>query len=672
MGAVYGIVLLATYAASTLLLARTLAPRGVVDFILLAYVVGSAEILISGYLLSALGAFGSQPAWAAAGALWLGAAPVVSRRLRPRSLGSSPLWALPSWGSISAGLATLSTADRLLFAVPAAVVLGLGATNLSSVLLVAPNTVDGLTYHLARVGYYLQHGHLGWFDANYPPQVIQGKGSAVMKAWAFLAANRFEGAMVLVQYVAYWVTLAAIYGLCRHLGISRRHALLAACIFGLLPIALTQAAAPMNDLVGASYIGCAGCFLASYRSGGSQRDLVASGLAATMAAGVKATGLIAMPALAVVAWWAVRGPRARRDALVLAAAMMLGVVLFVLPAGYAENYARFGDPVAPAPGIAQHSLVHKPLPHIASHGPKNIARLGLEFLSLDGLPPVEPVNRLQRVVRLPALAGRALGLEEPGLVRAPPFAAYRDPRAREEHSYWGVLGIGLLWIVPWVAVRGTLHGAGPRVLAAAAVVYFLTVAFAGEYDPWRGRLFLAMGVFALPAIAAVLEERQASRAWRGFTLAVVGAGCLSALSAVVFREHGTLISASYGDKSVRSIHLEDRAGQLTGDIPRYAEPVRRFEVAVPAEAVVAIYGDYMFEYVFFGPRLTRRLVPLGDGRGPMRPIPDGVEFLVFSSKSLEPTAADEHLGEDWYLRRLRPAAISAAARQDLDSAHRSE
>jgi len=137
---------------------------------------------------------------------------------------------------------------------------------------------------------------------------------------------------------------------------------------------------------------------------------------------------------------------------------------------------------------------------------------------------------------------------------------------------------------------------------------------------------------------------------------VVAAGCVSAISAVVFREHGTLVAASYGPRSVSSILLQDRAGQMTSDIPKYAEAVRRYEAIVPVDATVAIYGDYMFEYVFFGARMTRRIVPLGDGRQPMRAIPYGTQFLVFSSKTLPPTEADVLLGQDWFLRRLLPSA----------------
>ena len=210
--------------------------------------------------------------------------------------------------------------------------------------------------------------------------------------------------------------------------------------------------------------------------------------------------------------------------------------------------------------------------------------------------------------------------------------------------------IAILWIVPWVAVRGASPaGTAARLLAVGALVHFLTVAYTAEYDPWRGRFFIVTAVFAHPVIARVLETRR-GRAWRGFTLAVVGIACCWAFSTLVFREHATLVSARWGTQSTTSILARDRAGQLTAHIPRYAEPVRRFESLVPSDAVVAIYGDYMFEYVFFGPRMTRRLVPLGDGRAPMRPLPPDAAYLVFSNKSLAPLPTDAHLGADWYLR----------------------
>jgi hypothetical protein len=647
MGVVCGVVMVAALGVSAVVFARALASRGIVDAVLVGFLVGSGEILLSGWVLSGLGAFGSAPAWAGAGVLWCALAAIASKVSPASSRGRTGSWRLR--------VRRLSGAERIVFLLPVALVVTLGAVNLVSALVVAPNTVDGLTYHLPRVGYYLQHGHLGWFAANYPPQAVQAKGSAVLMAWAFLASNRFEGAMLLVQYTSYWIALTAIYGIGRNLGASCRYAALGACIFGLLTSSLMQAPTPMNDLLVATYVGCALYFLIAFRRFGQRRDLVWSGAAIGMAGAVKLTGFVAMPALGIAAWYALGRGRWARDAITFMGSTVLALTVFALPAGYLDNYLRFGDPFTPAESLAKYAFGHKPWGYVLTEGSKNVLRLGLEFLSLDGLPPVGPVIRLQRIVRLPAYALGPLWLEEGGTTGRPGFAAYRDPRAHEEHAYWGVLGIGLLWIVPWVALCGTRRDAGVRIVAVAAIVYFLSVAYAGEYDPWRGRIFLAMGMFAVPVMGCFLEERQ-SRGGRAFTLVAVAAGCVSAISAIVFREHATLVAASYGSQSVSSILLQDRAGQMTSDIPKYAEAVRRYEAIVPQDATVAIYGDYMFEYVFFGARMTRRLVPLGDGRQPMRVIPDGTQFLVFSSKTLPPTESDVLLGQDWFLRRLLPSA----------------
>lgn len=651
-----GAVLFVTFVASALAFTRVLGPRGPIDVVLLAFLAWSAEVLTTGYALSGLSRFGSVRAWACGGVVWLALAGVatVARRDRLR-------WPRVALRERVAGLLRLPARERRVFLPPLALVAVLGAVNLATALVVAPYTIDSITYHLPRVGYYLQHGHLGYFDANYPNQAVHAKGSAVLLAWAFLAADRREAAMLLVQYAAYWVALLAVYGSGRRLGIARRYAALGACLFGLVTIALVQASTAQNDLLLAAYVGCALYFLLV----GGRRELLCAGAATGMACGVKMTGFIAVPALAVVATYALAARRAdalserrSRRALVLAGATGLGLVLFAAPAGYVDNYLRFGDAFTPADSLASYTFTGKPLGHVVREGSTNVVRLSLEFLSLDGFPPVPPVERVQHLVRLPAYAlAPLLGLERESEPSSPQFRAYRDPRAREEYAYWGVLGILLLWIVPWLAVRGSSRGAGPRVLAVAALVHLLTVAYTSEYDPWRGRFFLVMAVFAFPAIASVLEQRSgrgqwSGSAWRAFLLAVVVLGCGSALATTLFREHATLVSARYGAQSVTSILGQDRAAQLTAHIPRYAEPVRRFDAMVPRDATVAIYGDYMFEYVFFGPRMTRRLVPLGDGRAPMRPVPPGVEYLVFSDKTLAPLPSDAHLGADWYLRRL--------------------
>ena len=659
MSAVCGAGMVAGFAASAAAFTRLLAPRGAVEAVLLVFLVWSGEVLLSGYVLSGASAFGSPPAWAGCGAVWLVLAVtmVVARDRRSVALrgalgdrvAATRTRIAAAIREPVAALRRMPRAERLLFLPPIAVVVVLGAVNLATALVVAPYTVDCLTYHLARVGYYLQHGHLGYFEANYPNQALHAKGSAVLLTWAFLAADRREAAMSLVQYAAYWVALAAVYGIGRRVGVARRYASLGACLFGLTTITLLQASTPQNDLLLAAYAGCALYFLLA----GGRRDLLVAGLAIGMACGVKMTGFVAVPALAVAAWYALGAApdrtRARRAA-VLAGATALGLALFTAPAGYVDNYRRFGNAFTPAPSLAPDTFTGKPFDHVVEEGAKNLLRYGLEFLSLDGLPPIPPIVRLQQAVRLPARALRPLGLEEPGEPTMPPFAAYRDPRAREEYAYWGILGMALLWIVPWVAVRGP-RGAGPaaRGLAVGALVHVVAVAFTAEYDPWRGRFFIVTAVFALPVIASVLAARRGP-AWRGFTLAVVWLGCFWAGAALVFREHATLVSARWGAQATTSILAQDRAGQLTTHIPRYAEPVRRFEALVPADATVAIYGDYMFEYVFFGPRMTRRLVPLGDGRAPMRPLPPAVEYLVFSNKTLAPLPTDAHLGADWYLR----------------------
>src|SRR6185369_8236181 len=98
--------------------------------------------------------------------------------------------------------------------------------------------------------------------------------------------------------------------------------------FGLLTIALNQAPTPMNDLLVATYVGCALYFLTAFRRFGQRRDLVWSGAAIGMAGAVKLTGFVGMPALGVVAWYALGRGRWARDAITFMGSIVVALAVF--------------------------------------------------------------------------------------------------------------------------------------------------------------------------------------------------------------------------------------------------------------------------------------------------------------------------------------------------------
>jgi len=192
-----------------------------------------------------------------------------------------------------------------------------------------------------------------------------------------------------------------------------------------------------------------------------------------------------------------------------------------------------------------------------------------------------------------------------------------------------------------MALLGLIKTPGMRVMALAAVLFVMAQAYSGPYDPWRGRFFITAAVFAVPTVACCV--RHPNPLWRAYLAVIVVLGCVSAFTAVLWRE---------SDRPWR-LYQMNRLQQLTCNRGNYYDAVRNFNEQVPPHATVALLlGGGNFEYPLFGAGLTRTLVPINSfWRGP-QPIPPQADYLLYSAMNAQISGGDTHLGEDWYLRKL--------------------
>jgi len=543
--------------------------------------------------------------------------------------------------------------------------------NLVLILFSAPSNWDSMTYHLARVAYYIQHGNLSYFDANYWAQVVHPKNSAVLMLYSFLVGGRNESLTQLVQFASYLVAILAVYGISRRVGFGKQSSLFSSLVFALLIECLMESSTTQNDMLIAAYIACAAYFVLSWGETPARKYIVAASIATGLAIGVKASALLALPSLLVIAVY-VSVPKAARMyrlgvgnlafSLILA---VVGLCTFCLPSGYLENYAIFGNPLGSKEVTRIHSFGGESVGYILSNGSKNVVRFAFEFLSLDGLPPERHVRQAQRLIRkLPEKIMRSLGidLETTQGCRAA-FTYEKPPRAQEGGSYWGIFGFALIWPVLLLLALGIIRSPPARVLSIATILFLLVQSYSGPYDPWRGRHFLVSAVFAAPVVGCFLDCLNNKNSPLGgnvrtrmlLNVCLVGiviVGCVSAGCGVAFREHRALFTIDRA--STQSVLSLDRLVQLTANRPSYYGPLQKYEALVPENAVVAVYlGDAQYEYPLFGERLTRTIIPVRSVWKDSQSACTDVEYLLFSDSFLRPIDTDIHLGEDWYLRDCR-------------------
>lgn len=521
--------------------------------------------------------------------------------------------------------------------------------NLIIVLSSAPGCWDVLTYHLARVGYYLQHGNLDDYHANYWAQEQHGRLTAILFSGTMVLSRFSEKVIGLWQLVAWLVIMLEGYYLCQLLGVGQRSSRIAGGLLGLCIIAVMQATTAQNDLLMASFLGLGIIGVMSYLSNGSFVHLLSATTSVAFAFGIKASALTLAPSFVFISFattWSLSNATnhlAWRRLVILGAATTACILLVGFPAGYVKNWRAYGNPLG---GSAV-------LKHADQEGPwlqrtaLNIGRYTFDFLTIDGLPESwgGDLGTRLKVEAHTLLHLTGVDLEDRAGTRTS-FESGRPRVAHNDLSFFGVLGPGL--VLP--ALLFCLWPGRPapiRWMAIAVIIFFITQAGTGRYDHWRGRHFL-YGLVLLAPLLGTWHERI-GRIGRMYFALLAALAVISACTAVMWRQPFPLVP--YQGQSAS--HSLDRLQQMVGSDEGSLISLQRFEQIVPTDAHVAlVLGLDKPEYAIFGQGLTRKLYPITHSL-PNLAIPISCEYLLYDVRfGLHPELGDTHLGNYSYLRRL--------------------
>ncbi len=648
------ILLLFSVIAASLLCTRLLTPRHRVEWVLTFTVILSTLIVLLGYLTSLCNLL-NQPGWWFAFSLLplLGILLFICLKRSRQAICLRPPGNLRDIRQRLVA-ARLSGFEKTLLGLCAGTTVLTAVANLVVLSWFAPAATDCNKYHLARIGFYLQHGNLLAFPANYWAQVVHAKIATVLMIFAYFITGQLNGTQ-LVQYLAYFVSMVAIYGITRHVGGSRRGSLFAAMIFGLLIICLMEAATAQNDLVLTAFTGCTLYFLLAYRTAPRVTEPCLAMVSLALALGVKATIIAVLPSLLLVLFLLFRPsqrrtPRIpRRHVVVTGVVLILALFLLTSPAGYGENLRLFGNLLGPASVSESHTSNGQSLGTILAMGNCNLLRYGLDFLTLEGLYPFKPAVRLQQALHfLPEKVISALGIHlENGNGMRTHFIFQRHYFANENDAFWGVLGFALVWPVVLIALFRRSRQCDCFAFALAALLFYVVQAYISPYDSWRGRYFITAALFAAPPLAFIVYP---ARAWfaRGYVLLVVGLGCLSALLAVTYRSgtyllpfpwYGMNFRSSFAPLPLSGVPKDQQALLLRVFYPTRQEPeafwgMVTFEAQVPPNATVALdLCDDVTQGYYFGDHFSRKLLPIRPFYDAEIPVVDDADYLVFDSSS---------------------------------------
>lgn len=544
-----------------------------VSFLLAAYLAAGVEIVLLGEALSLAGA--ARKAGYAAGEAILLVAVAAAWQARGRPRPPFPRVDLLAWRR------------HPVVAALAAVVAGAVAYQLFLVVATPPDNWDSMTYHLSRAAAWYQRHRVEYVPAHTDRQNAYQPNSELAILWTFVFLGR-DTLAALPQWLAELATLTAVYGCARRLGFARPASLFASLLTATLTEIALQSVTTQNDLTSASLVLAA----AYFALGRTRLDAALAGLAVALALGTKLTAVFALPLLAALGL-------ARLGVRRLAEAAGFAVLAFAAVGfyGYGLNLVETGKPL----GAASETTDYRPA--ITTGGTvSTVARLSWRLVDLSGWHP--PASWARGVARGGKATFDALGIDPSPFesTGAVPFDFTPTVRPDEDLSTFGPLGVLLL--VPLalgyagaLALRRTSAAYG--LLALALPLTLVEVALAYRYNAWVGRFLVTPAALTMPLAAALYRSRAAAAA-----AALAGALSLGLT-------HSFNHAKPAGLDGTRAVWSLPRADAQTITRPELLQVVQGVEQHVPPRKTLGfILGPDDWDYPLYGPRLTRRLVPV--------------------------------------------------------------
>jgi hypothetical protein len=374
----------------------------------------------------------------------------------------------------------------------------IGATTLLVALVAAPNSWDSMTYHMARVAQWYDHGNVEHYYTAIDRQLWQPPFGGYLVLLGYGGLGGRDHLANLPQWIAGVGAVLLAMEIAGLLGADRRSRYIVALFTATAPAIILQSTATLTDLLGGFWIGCAAWLaLVQYLAPRfSARDALWFGLALGLALGSKGTSIpLGLPWLALFLLPAFRPFRPR--AVLLQGATIVLVIVVLGGSHYLRTVALYGDPFGP-------EAVQKMLRPASMEFPSLLANL-VAHLSLQLGTPWSGLNGLlsQAVGGIHSALGVDLALLYPyfGGFRIFAWSFAEDIAGNLVHTVLG-LGTVILLIVTWRRIPPA-----QRWMAACFLAGVLLFGATVRWQPFIARLHTPILVLLAPCLLLPMERR---------------------------------------------------------------------------------------------------------------------------------------------------------------------
>lgn len=664
-----------TFVLLCIKIASKISNKNFEEIFIIGYILYSASIILSGYILSELNIWNSTISWSIVpflviiGFLQLFSNSIFqAERLNASSFKITGR-AIQKFHEV---YKSSTKTERLAFTILLVSFILIHLIQLSITFYSPPNEWDSMTGHLNRILYFLQNGSFkhfigtNWNIDTYP------KAFSSIQAYPFLMSNWNEHFFKLPNMSAYWILFIGTYGILKRLSVPFIIRVFCASMVLFVPIAIIQSTSTDTDIVLAAYLVSYVYFLFSFKQSQQTLYLYLAAIAFSIALSHKITFVFSFLPLFILLVYIVRNMTFlswKYSLKHFLLAHLFFILIITLPTGYISNLNYYGHPIGPTTAT-QHQSIERAgnYKNLLAHGSRNFIRYNLDLINLDGLRNIGVVENFQKSLK-PALKRidkkLKIGLEQETSFTIIPFSFNRRFEFYNGTPIYGVIFIIL--IIPSIIVLFLRRSKSVYYFFIAAfLLHMLALSFTAPYDPWKGRYMLSSFVFVIPILGNWLNQNSLFQNNRlGKIYLIVSSILISftGLSTIIFHKRALPFGA-YNKPSIFNI---SRMEALTISRPDIYQAYAKYDSIVPQNATVAlatINDDY--EYPLWGPHFSRRLIPINPFEQGLQKIPLKADYLFFAKSVIKPIKGDIRLGtnthikegvivpgEDYYIRKLR-------------------
>ncbi|MDD3149274.1 MAG: glycosyltransferase family 39 protein [Candidatus Gastranaerophilales bacterium] len=382
------------------------------------------------------------------------------------------------------------------------------ATIMSFIIaIVSPaNQWDGMAYHLARIGFWIQNHAIGQYESSCIRQLIFPVNSEILMLWSMIFIGK-DYLCQLVQYFAYLANLFMLWNFLDLCKISTRRKLWAIFILASLPTVILQSSSTQVDLILAFFLFSSLYFFTKGLLENNKKNIIFSALAFAVAIGTKSSIFFFIPAFGA-AYLLLSIKALKKDfykpILSFIAAFIPFFVIFASYM-YVLNYLNFSNPIGLSSYVNEHSSNNMTFRFMLA----NFVRYNLAFIDFSGMDAAK--NIIEIFILLKSFLFNLLNLStSDGLIHADiqnfNFAI---------HENYSVLGpIGFLIILPILYMnfipKGNLSNRKLliNITGLIGIIFLLTICACMGFTAWNLRYLTAFAVIISPLLVYSYDNKK--------------------------------------------------------------------------------------------------------------------------------------------------------------------